>query len=143
MKKIIPLFILLLSSVFPAQRGNTPPKDKDIDCKTYNSACYTPQTGAYNAPMELGLGKPWNISVYGSFLYLQAMEDNLNYISSTSSTENGLGSGETHTRQFGELSFDYKPAFKVGVGGNFGYDQWSISADYFRFHASPSTNNFS
>lgn len=149
MKRLTPLFLLFFAPVFAdhSQEMYSSSKENthctEQKCGATNALCPPPQTAAYNAPVLLGLDDSWDVSFNGSFVYYQAIEENLNYISSTTSTLNQLGSGETHESAFGDVDFDYKPGFTVGLAGTFGCDEWTVSLDYFRFHAQPSSNRFS
>lgn len=149
MKTLSSLFLLCAAALVGAERDdmhqerNMPQSCTPKKCERYNSMCPAPEVGAYNAPVLLGLENAWDIAVNGSFVYLQAREDNLNFINSAASITNGLGSGETHTHKFGKVDFNYKPAFKVGLDADFGCDQWNVAVDYFRYHATPGSGRFS
>lgn len=71
-----------------------------------------------------------------SFIYWQAIEENLDPAVSLSSFANNtsFGFSGNNTGEFIRMDFDFKPGFKVGVGVGFDYDKWDVQAEYTYFH---------
>lgn len=105
-----------------------------------------PETCAYNAPMFYDIKCSWDTFVTASFVYAQAKEENLEYVSSVVSdtqVENDpVPDVSNNTDKNGTLSYDYKPGFKVGIGFTFGCDNWNLYTEYFRYHADAGSGNF-
>jgi hypothetical protein len=76
----------------------------------------------------------WDMVLSASFLYMQAKTENLEYIQTSTTTPNGVN-GKDGNFRYGSLSFDYEPAFKVGLGFNLGCDDWMFKFQYMRYHA--------
>ena len=124
------------------------------DCTTCDSCCSSPcccepcdfvppcppDTCAYNAPVEIDIKCGWDIYVSASFLYYQAKEENLDYII-LNEYFGEVGDAE-FINSYGEMCFEYKPAFKVGVGINLGCDDWSFNLEYMRYHADAGLGSF-
>lgn len=100
-----------------------------------------PDTCAYNAPVMIDIKCGWDVYITASFLYFQAKEENLEYIGYSTREPNG-SIGETTLQRFGELSFDFEPAFKVGAGFNLGCDNWALNIEYMRYHADVGSGSF-
>jgi len=79
--------------------------------------------------------------VTGSFVYAQAKEENLTYAESRS--KDSSGTNAVTTNSYSTLSYDFEPAFKVGLGFVIGCDNWDFYAEYFRYHASVGSGSFS
>lgn len=100
-----------------------------------------PDTPAYNAPMFYDIKCTWDMFASVSFVYAQAKEENLHYMETTKYVT--TGSNEVYTGSFSTLSFDYEPAFKVGLGFTMGCDNWDFYTEYFRYHADVGSGSFS
>jgi hypothetical protein len=100
-----------------------------------------PETCAYNAPKFYDLKCCWDMFVTGSFVYAQAKEENLTYAESRLTDSSGTNT--VITDSFSTLSYDFEPAFKVGLGFVVGCDNWDFYAEYFRYHASVGSGSFS
>jgi hypothetical protein len=100
-----------------------------------------PNVPSYNAPAPVSVCCPWGVWVDGSFIYWQAMEDNLQPAGSIQSsfdlTEIDLND-VTAQQTLLNMDFPFKPGFKVGLGLQFDYDNWDATAEYTWFHRSNS-----
>ena len=93
-----------------------------------------PETSAYNQSARVNVCRSWDAFVTGSFIYWEALEQGyyLVLLKNDSSTP---------TRQQAvNIDYEFDPGFKVGLGYNFKYDDWTTYVEYTRFH---SNNNFS
>jgi hypothetical protein len=83
---------------------------------------------AYSAPAAISVSCGWNANLYVSFLYWEAMEGGLEaaYVlpSTTLATHGAVA----------EPDFTYKPGFKIGVGFDTHYDDWTGWLEYTYFH---------
>jgi len=112
-----------------------------------------PRVCAYNAPAEINVGCQcdYDIFVTGSFIYWQAMQDNM-AIGLTDNNDLQLApprnplflapEGEpTIQGNFIESKFHFKPGFKVGLGLNLQVDDWDGYAEYTRVHGDTDTHS--
>lgn len=94
---------------------------------------------AYNYPAMVKTRCPWNVYLDASFIYWQPLEENLElgFLNSTSAPfTTPFTSGSPINATSIKMDFDFKPGFKVGVGGKFDYDNWDVHAEYTWFHNS-------
>jgi hypothetical protein len=98
-----------------------------------------PKTCGYNAPKFYDLKCCWDTFISGSFIYAQAKEENLTYLENTT-TVTDTNASKT---KFATLSYDYNPAFKVGLGFVMGCDNWDFYAEYIRYHADTAKGSYS
>ena len=96
-----------------------------------------PDTCAYNAPVMIDIKCSWDMFLSASFLYMQAKEDNLPFAQSNQFDD------LIFTEAVGTLSYDYEPAFRVGLGFNIGCDDWMFNFEYTRYHADVASGSFS
>lgn len=91
-----------------------------------------PTTPAYNAPARIDTQCSWDIWVDASFIYWQALQDNMEPAQSRTRTITTT----TGTNDFGlvNMDFQYKPGFKVGLGMAFDFDFWDVGLEYTRLH---------
>jgi hypothetical protein len=68
---------------------------------------------------------------------MQAKEDNLPFAQSKQFDD------LIFTTAVGTLSYDYEPAFRVGLGFNIGCDDWMFNFEYTRYHADVASGSFS
>lgn len=106
----------------------------------------SPTVCAYNAPYGVDLLCQWDIFLKGSFIWLEAKEENLSLgtIYTTQTTGGSPPDGSPPplgvSRAISEFGFEYKPGFKVGLGINFDCDNWELYAEYTYLHPSVSTS---
>lgn len=84
---------------------------------------------AYNAPARINTNNPWNFFFWGEFLYWQALQEEMilgKYYEMIDAAQTG---------HIINMDFDYKPAFKVGLGFHFSHDDWSLLAEYTRYYS--------
>ena len=84
---------------------------------------------AYSAPGRINTNNPWNFFLWGKFLYWQALQEEMS-LGKNYTLINGVENGHVVN-----MSFDYTPAFKVGLGFHFTHDDWSLLAEYTRYYS--------
>jgi len=91
---------------------------------------------AYNYPARTMTRCPWDVYFDVSFIYWQASQENmeLGFVNRTPFATIDTAGGPGLDASVLNMSFKYKPGFKVGLGGNFDYDNWDIHAEYTWFH---------
>lgn len=87
----------------------------------------------YNCPARINPKCPWDFDIYGDFLYWQPRERGLELTSEYTATPEALLTS-TNSRVI-NMNFDYKPAFKVGIGMNSDMDDWTTQLEYTRFQS--------
>jgi len=92
---------------------------------------------AYNAParVEVDSCSCWDFYFGASFIYWEAMQDNMEYAASLAAPASStgffsLGSGVVTQSEIHGHDFEYKPGFKILAGMNFDYDHWDGYAEY-------------
>ncbi len=102
-----------------------------------------PANCGYNCPARINPKCPWDFDVYGEFLYWQPRERGLELTTTYSAVPEAALTNETS--HVVNMDFDYKPAFKVGIGMNSEMDDWTTQIEYMRFvsteHASKSISH--
>jgi len=96
-----------------------------------------PLNPAYNAPAEINIGLmgDWNIFTSVSYLYWQALQDDMRIgTEGSQSVATFVGPGTRDKAEVIDLHFDYKSAFQVAMGMNFHNDDWVGYVEYTRFH---------
>ena len=84
---------------------------------------------AYNYPARIQTRCPWDFFADLSFIYWQPIEDNLELgLANTGNLSTGVNGN------FINMDFDFKPGFKLGLGGNFDHDNWDLRFEYTWFH---------
>jgi hypothetical protein len=140
--------LLVAASVFAQDNAKCAPKDSCKPCpkpcpqpNPPTQLCPAPQSpccppwpvpvlnAAYNYPARITTRCPWDVSFDASFIYWQPIQENM---------ELGVNVNAGSDTVI-NMDFDYKPGFKVGLGGNFDYDNWDIRAGYTWFHNTNST----
>jgi hypothetical protein len=131
--------LLVATSVYAQQNGGAPantgaPKSCAPCvkvCPPDNKVALSP---AYNASAAINTRCSWDLEINSSFLYWQAFQDNMELgVASTVSSEVASSSG--FKGKFVNMDFDFKPAFRVGLGLAFDHDDWDMQAQYTWFHA--------
>lgn len=89
---------------------------------------------AYNYPARMTTRCPWDIFVDVSFIYWQPLQENMELGIDATTVSSTLGTGSVLN-----MDFEYKPGFKVGLGGNLDYDNWDLYGEYTWFHNSQTT----
>lgn len=97
-----------------------------------------PEIAAYNAPKFYDIKCGWNVFLTASFVYAEAKQQNMQTIQTNSS----IYYQNFDFSSFSKMSNEYKPAFKVGLGFNWGCDNWNFYAEYFRYHADAGKGSF-
>lgn len=85
---------------------------------------------AYNYPARILTRCPCNVFIDMSFIYWQPSEDNLEL----GAVNNVGGTAGTVSGNVVDMDFDFKPGFKIGVGGYFTYDNWDAHGEYTWLH---------
>ncbi len=91
---------------------------------------------AYNYPARIQTRCPWDFFAYGSFLYWQPIQENMDLAFRTVASDDPevfVVDGS-----YINMDFSYKPGFKVGIGMDFAHDNWDSSLEYTWFHSSHS-----
>lgn len=96
---------------------------------------------AYNYPARVTTRCPWNVFFDASFIFWQPIQENMELavVNTTPLSAGGLLQSDTLGGTgldfyLVNMKFKYKPGFKVGLGGNFDYDNWDVHAEYTWFH---------
>lgn len=154
MRKIISLLIIATTSVFAYQEDeyNSEPQHEDSfqmnskPCPSSEApACQVPivpPTPAYTAPARTNVCGDYDIYISGAFLYWEATENGLDLAFTVSANANGTNNFEAlnHTTEsLIGFNFKYKPAFRLDLGYNFNYDDWTLNLRYTRFNFSETT----
>lgn len=84
----------------------------------------------YNAPGCIDLKDGWDTCITGSFIFWQALADELFLARSDVSSTPGYPTFQTYY----EMDFDYKPGFKVAVSRFLNHDNWDVQAKYTWLH---------
>lgn len=90
----------------------------------------------YNAPGRIDLKDGWNLWMTGSFIYWQALEQELYLARSEVSFLDGY---PTHQKYY-DMSFGFKPGFKAGLGFSFDHDGWELFTRYTWLHMQNKTS---
>lgn len=94
---------------------------------------------AYNYPARIQTRCPWDVNVDASFIYWQPIQENMELGYSNTSTAAEVGNN-SFNGTFIDMGASFKPGFKVGLGGNFDYDNWDMRLEYTWFHNSQSVS---
>ncbi|HSX10247.1 MAG TPA: Lpg1974 family pore-forming outer membrane protein [Chlamydiales bacterium] len=87
---------------------------------------------AYNYPARVSTRCPWNVYFDASFIFWQPLEENLEL--GVVNNVPTSGPATTINGHVVAMDCDYKPGFRLGVGGFFDYDNWDTHAEYTWFH---------
>jgi hypothetical protein len=105
-------------------------------CKTCD-APEAPTMSAYNHPARINVCGSWDMFATATFLWWQPKMEGLelavtDYSDTAGATQNFPGNVQ-------KLDFDYKAAFKVGLGYNSDFDDWNLYLQYTRVNISNTT----
>ncbi len=96
----------------------------------HGQKCYPP---AFNAPANISLRSCWDVNAYASFLYWHVNQEGMETaVQLPVDDEPGT---------FTKAGSEYHPGFKVGLGVNLDYDDWTSFLEYTWMHQN--TNNSS
>jgi len=73
------------------------------------------------------------LNVSGDFLYWFAEEDGLEYAVVQKSASAEVAPAKSHVKQ---LSIDWQPGFRIGLGYRLPHDSWNLNAEWTRFYGS-------
>jgi hypothetical protein len=101
----------------------------------------------YNAPARIDVKNSWDTFVTGKILYWQAQEENLEIGAITRNDPEGIsGNGDfpfttSYVNKMNVINphFTYRTGFKIGLGANMEYDNWTTLSEYTWFHSTIST----
>ncbi|NGX62753.1 MAG: hypothetical protein KR126chlam6_00153 [Candidatus Anoxychlamydiales bacterium] len=127
------LFAVLACNVAFAYDNSQPTSGCE---RTQSCGCDIPQpscTSAYNHPANIDVCGSWDFFVTGTFLWWQPRQDQME-LAQTLYANQSINVGSIHG-----LSFDWEPAFKVGAGYNFNWDNWLAYVQYTRVNSSTSS----
>lgn len=88
-----------------------------------------PTTSAYNHPANIQVCGCWDAFVTGTFLWVLPSMEQLEFAQTIYPNHDGIG-------KIHEYNFDWKPAFKAGIGFNFDHDNWLVYLQYLRINSS-------
>lgn len=103
----------------------------------------TPSVPAYNAAAEINTGimGDWNTFATGSVLYWQPMQDDMRIATQGFLAVGSiLGAGTTDHQKTIDMSFGFKPGFKLAAGVNFRNDNWVGYIEYTRLRGTDSVS---
>lgn len=125
-----------------AGRSRTPPPQTPC-CENpigvgQGHGAYNYMEGGYNAPARYEVNGCWNFFITADFIYWQPRQENMGLANAMP-----LGSpvppivDSTIIYQ----KFSWKPGFRVGLGMNFGHDNWAGLVEYTWFHNTHRTSS--
>jgi hypothetical protein len=134
MKKILSLFVLGMCSCFADDACS--PNDTCPPCPDFIPTP-APRTCAYNAPDGVDLLCQWDLFLTGSFIWLEAKQDNMSLGTTIVRQDTSPTSppGDKVDRSVNQFDFTYKPGFKVGLGMHFDCDNWDLYGEYTYFRS--------
>jgi hypothetical protein len=125
--KLLPLVLFSLAATGYSENGSS---EQSNACFEQGHPLKENQIpSAYNAPARINVEGSWDFYVTGSFIYWQPKLDGLN------SGSYGMDTVTHKKGGFAQMDFDYKPGFKVGLGMNSTFDNWTFYAEYTWIHA--------
>ena len=157
MKKFISLIIISLTTSVFTQEDNPQVNDDNLQFQNENylethsqqpplleeTPAYEvptpPQTAAYTAPARTNVCGYYDVYLSGAFLYWEAAEDGLELAFTVAANPDGTDNFEllnSITDSLIGFDFKYKPGFRIDLGYNFNYDDWTLNLKYTRFHFS-------
>jgi hypothetical protein len=140
MKKFFQVFIILGTFVFVSGYSNNNdynnndytecPEDKG----TFqgHSAPKRKMQKGYSHPARVDVKGCYDWYVWGTYIFWQPRQDGLELAREVYTPDVPVGE-ERHTTLV-HMDFDYHSGFKVGIGGNFERDDWSMDFEYTRFY---------
>jgi hypothetical protein len=97
-----------------------------------------PTTSAYNHPANINVCGCWDAFVTGTFLWILPSMEQMEFAETAYGTP---PSGTPGVGKIHEFNFEWKPAFKVGLGFNFDHDNWDVYLQYLRVHSDMSNSH--
>jgi len=94
-----------------------------------------PEMSAYNAPSRINVCGSHDVYVKASFLYWRLAETI--YVARFKASGTPAQNDRT---KLSTMDYDFKPGFKVGLGYNFGYDDWNAYLEYTWYHVTNSVS---
>lgn len=124
-------FIFSIAFSFAFADTNSCPQEPQVSCECLEQGtalplgqtCFPP---AYSAPATIQLRSCWDMSLYGSFIYWNVAQQGMEIAiqEPTVGSEGSLAKVETK----------YQPGFKIGLGVNLDYDDWTSFLEYTWMH---------
>lgn len=90
-------------------------------------------SSAYNAPAAIAVNRPWNFNFDVAFIYWYYGQDGMDF-ATVPQDLSSFTNGQVFTQ-----NFVYAPGYKVGMGCNPNFDDWTLNAEYTWLHNSKST----
>jgi hypothetical protein len=135
----------LLAATSAFAQDNTPAPTKCRPQKSFEQGHELSQSqmmAAYNAPARIDVRGAWDFYATGTFIYWDAMQENMELgITVPNGSANLLAGATANPGNIVNMDFDYKPGFKVGLGMNFDYDNWDAYAEYTWLHGTDSVSS--
>ncbi len=119
--KLFKLLPLVLFSLAASGYCNTAPGEQPSGYDQGNPIQANQMASGYNSPARIDVEGAWDFYLTGSLIYWQARMDGL----SLGSYANLPKSGKVLNTEF-----EYKPGFKVGLGMNSTFDNWTFYGEY-------------
>ena len=129
------LVTFILASPYVIAWGKKPPEQNAETQPVQNVKTQDEMMAGYNASCRIAVDRPYDFFISGSFTYWQPTQENMQLGVVSEATNEDLVHGKA-----ADLDFDYKPGFKVGLGMNFGYDQWDSYMEYTWFRGTDHVN---
>ena len=139
--------LLLIQGAFAADKSSKQTKPTCPD-KAPPPVCFEPGYPnekncfgpAYNQPARVKVGgTSWTFWADASFTYWEALEEGLGLAVNTEINDGSL----VYIPNNGKFIFQdssYKPGFKIGLGMDLGYDDWSLFGEYTWFRSTTVTH---
>lgn len=128
MKQIL-CMLAFISTAF-AQQETSGIEERETRTPSHKPHSRSKLPPAYNAPDKIAVRSSMSLNAAASFLYWMPMEDNLEAGVIINTNEATLTKG-----QVTDFGFEYKPAFKVGLGYGLERDNWDFFTEYTRLRS--------
>lgn len=135
LKKLFIVVGLLATTVISANQNNCrepcslPPCDECLPCCEIPGG---PTKSAYNHPANIKVCGCWDVFAAATFLWILPGMEQLEFAQTTYSA------GTINVGRVYEYNYEWKPAFKFGLGYNFKHDNWDAYLQYLRINTSMS-----
>jgi len=142
-KALILLALSLTATTGYSARRRTPPPPSSQHPAGYDQghgAESHQMMGGYNAPARYDVNGAWDFFIMADFIYWQPRQDNMAIATGIPQAANAAISRDYDSDVIYQ-KFSWKPGFKVGLGMNFGHDNWGGLVEYTWFHNTHKTSS--
>jgi hypothetical protein len=138
--KLLKNFLLVAISVLAITTANAYQQDDDCcppppECECPPAPCcdipQEPTTPAYNQTAAINVCGSWDIYVTGTFLWIEPSQEQMEFAFVEYIT---YGQYSAYPNEAKKFDFDWKAAFKVGLGFHYNYDRWDNYLQYTRIN---------